>query len=146
MAEKAPASPPTQPTEAELRELLMRSDSMRQQLAAVEQQRELLLDLLGDARRALSSLEHIAKAKEGDEVLMPLGAGAFAHARLAPPERVIANLGASIHAEIPVADAVERMRARVESLETANSQLAKDGQRVADELARMNAVLEPYLG
>lgn len=142
MASKAPAPP----TEAELRELVLHGETLRQQLGALEQQRDLLVDLSGDARRSLSALEALAAAKEGDEMLVPLGAGAFVHARLAHAGRAIASLGAGLHAEMPVEDARQRLQGRVESLDAAAAQLTRDLQRVLDELQRVNAVVESAYG
>lgn len=143
----APKGPPEQgPSEAELREVVLRGEQLRQQLAAMEGQRDLVIDLVGDARRALGTLEHLTTAKEGEETLVPLGAGSFIHARIHDPTHAITNLGSGIHAELPVADARDRMKARVENLDSAMSNLNKDINRVAEELARINAVLEQVYG
>lgn len=143
MADKAAPAPPT---EAELRELVLHGENLRQQLGALEQQRDLLVDLSGDARRSLSALDALTVAKEGDEMLVPLGAGAFVHARLANAGRAIASLGSGLHAEMPVAEARDRLQARVESLDNAAAQLSRDLQRVLDELQRVNAVVEQAYG
>lgn len=141
MADNAPA-----PTEAELRELVLHGENLRQQLGALEQQRDLLADLSGDARRSLAALDALVEAKDGDEILVPLGAGAFVHARLAHAGRALATLGAGLHAEMPVADARDRLKSRVESLDAAGAQLSKDLQRVVDELQRVNAIVESVYG
>lgn len=145
----APASrggPTAGPTEAELRELAMRADSARAQLGALEGQREYVGELLAEARRSLQSLESLARAKDGEELLIPLGAGAFVHGRLSQPQVALASLGNGVHAELPATDAAQRVRTRVESLEGAANALTQDIARLSEELARMNAVVESYLG
>lgn len=142
----AQAKEPQAPTEAQLRDLMMRAEQVRQQVAALEGQRDYLVELLGEARRALLTLEHLAQAKDGDEILIPVGAGAFVHASLAHPGKAIASLGSQLHAEVPSEDAARRLRERVESLEGAQGALSKDIDRLADELARANAILETYYG
>lgn len=134
------------PTEQELRELVVRGESLRQQLASVEAQREYVVELSTEARRSLSALEHLVDAKEGDDVLIPLGGGAFVHGRLANAAVALATLGSGVHAEMPMAEARDRMRARVESLESAAQTLTRDVSRMADEMARINAVLEQFYG
>lgn len=141
---QTPSAEPQGPTEQELRELALRGETLRQQLSALEAQREYVVELVGEARRSLSALEHLADAKEGDEVLIPLGAGAFVHGRLTAPSVAIAALGSGVHAEMALADARDRMRARVETLDHAASTLNRDVSRLADEMARINAVLETY--
>lgn len=124
----------------------MRGETLRQQLAALESQRDIILEMDHEAHRALAALEHFATAKEGDETLVPLGAGAFVHARLASPQVAIASLGSGIHAEVPAQAARDRMRARLESLEGVMGQLEKEIGRVSDELTRINAMLEQVYG
>lgn len=141
MAERTPGAAPT---EADLRELALRGESLRQQLAAVEAQRDYVAELLAEARRSLTTLEHMTGAQAGDEVLVPLGAGAFVHARLADPSRTLASLGSGLHAEVPSADARDRMRTRVQSLETAAATTQQEATRLLDEMTRINAVLETY--
>jgi len=125
---------------------MLRSDQVRQQLAQMEAQREYLMEVTGESRRSLATLEHLAGAKQGDEVLVPLGAGAYVHARVADPTRAIASLGSGVHAEVATTEAAARLKARVENLDSAQSALSKDIARLSDELARATAVLEAYMG
>lgn len=141
-----PPAPPAQPTEAELRELLMRGEQLRQQLSALETQREYVLELLTDARRAHMTVEHLAKAQDGEEILLPVGAGTFVHARLARAGTAITSLGSGVHAELPAGDAKERLKSRVDNLESAANALGKDIARVSDEMARLNALAESFYG
>lgn len=141
---QSPSSEPRGPSEQELRELAMRGETLRQQLGALEAQREYVLELSSEARRSLTALEHLVSAKEGDDVLIPLGGGAFVHGRLVNPGVALASLGSGVHAEVPVADARDRLRARVTSLDGAAETLNRDVSRLADEMARINAVLETY--
>lgn len=144
MAQNPPASQPQGPTEQELRDLIMRGESLRAQLQSLEAQREYVLELAGEARRSLSALEHLVDAKEGDEILIPLGGGAYVHGRLASAGTAVASLGAGVHAEMSVQDARDRLRVRVESLDAASQNLGRDVQRYSEEMARINAVVEAY--
>lgn len=134
------------PTEAELREIVQHGEAVRQQAAAIEQQRDLVVELAGEARRSLATLEALATAKDGEELLVPLGAGAFVHARLAGSGRALASVGSGLHAEMPLEDARTRLAARVESLDQASTQLEKDLARMLEELQRVNAVVEQVYG
>lgn len=125
---------------------MMRSDQVRQQLAAMEAQREYLAEVTLEARRALSTLEHLANAPAGETVLVPLGGGAYVQAKVEDPRKALASLGSGVHAELPSADAAARVRSRVENLESAQQALAKDIARLSDELDRANAILETYYG
>lgn len=141
-----PGAAPQGPTEQELRELVMRSDQVRQQLGAMEAQREYLAEVAAETRRSLSTLEHLATARPDDPVLVPLGGGAFIHARVVDPTKAIASLGNGIHAELPTADAATRLKARADNIENAQQALAKDIARLSEELARATSILESYYG
>lgn len=149
MAEKAtsPGGAPAAPSEQEVRELLMRGESVRQQLGTLEAQREYLMELMADARRALATVEHIAAAKDGgEEILIPLGAGTFVAGKLAHDGKAITSLGSGIHAEMPAEQARERLAARMKSLEDTASQLGRDITRLTEEMMRINAIAESVYG
>ncbi|MEA3199429.1 MAG: Prefoldin subunit [Thermoplasmata archaeon] len=137
---------PRGPSEQEIQQLLVRGDTLRQQLAALEAQREYVGEVLLETRRSQLTLENLEKARAGDEILVPLGAGAFAHATLRDPATSLASLGSGVHAELPTPEAAARLRARGEQLEKTADALAQDAARVGDELARINAVMEQVYG
>lgn len=126
----------------DVREALMRAESLRQQLAGLESQRELLADLVQDAGRSLATLEGLATNKEGDEILVPIGAGTFVHARLMDVERAITTIGSSLHAEMALPDAKKRLEERVATLQASSQRISGDINRVVQELERLNAMLE----
>ncbi|HET6405601.1 MAG TPA: prefoldin subunit alpha [Candidatus Thermoplasmatota archaeon] len=140
------AAPPQGPSEQELRELVMRSDQIRQQLGAMEAQREYLMEVAAEARRALQTLEHMGQAAPNESILVPLGGGAYVRASVAEPGKTLTNLGSGVHAELPSSEAAARLRARVENLDNAQQALSKDIGRLSDELARASAILESYYG
>lgn len=137
---------PGAPTEAQLRELAVRGEALRQQLAALEDQAQLVAELVAEARRAHATLEALVHAKPGDEILVPLGAGSFVSAQVRDPSKAIASLGSGVHAQLPSSDAIARLATRILSLEQASEATSKDVARLSDEMARVAAVLEPYYG
>ena len=139
-------SAPQGPSEEQLRELVLRSDQVRQQLAQMEAQREYLMEVSAETRRSLQTLEHLAHAKAGETILVPLGGGAYVHATVADPAKTISSLGSGVHAEVATSDAAARLKARAENLDGAQQALAKDIARLSDELARATAILESYYG
>lgn len=140
---KAPAAAPS---ETELRELVVRADMLRQQLGALEAQREMLVEVTEDTSRALLTLGALAQAKEGDEVLVPIGAGAFVPARLTGSGKAIAALGSALHAELPIADAEARLRERVQGLQATSQRLTTEISRLVEEMTALNATLESHAG
>ena len=110
----------------------------------MEAQREYLVEVATEARRALSTVEHLANAPENETVLVPLGGGAYVQATVADPRKTLASLGSGVHAELTAAEAATRLRGRVDNLDSAQQALAKDIARLSDELDRATAILETY--
>lgn len=124
--------------ERALREALELGEAYRQQLAALDEQRAMLGGVIADYRRARESLAALDKVGAGEEVLLPLGGGAFVHATLANPGRVVSTLGAGVHAETPLADAIRRMEARIDSVAEAERRMAEESKRLEGELAELS--------
>lgn len=123
----------------------MRAEALRQQLAALESQRELLQDLVQDASRSLTTLESVAAGKEGDEVLVPIGAGTFLQARLGDVSSAITTIGSGLHAQLPVDQARSRMQGRIEALQDSSKRVSADVARLVQELDGLNAMLESQM-
>ncbi len=145
-AERAPSKAPQRANEAELREALTRAESLRQELSALEGQREFLAELMGDVSRSLTTLTALKTAKEGDEILLPVGAGTFVHAKLASPGVAITTLGSNIRAELPLEAVDVRLRERAQNLEQAATRTSSEMNRLLDEMNRINAMLEQAQG
>src|ERR1051326_2399916 len=109
------ASP--QDVEAQIEQALALGERFRHELAALDEQRAYLAQLLADFSRGHETLEALKSLKEGDETLVPVGGGAFVRARVASPGKVIASVGAGVHAETPVDDALARVQERIDSLQ-----------------------------
>lgn len=129
-------------SDEDVREALMRADAMRQQLSGLESQRELLADLMQEAKRSITTLEGVEKGTDGDELLVPVGAGTFLRATLADASRAITTLGSGVHADLPIPEARQRLSARVENLDASAKRISGEISRLVQELDRINMMLE----
>ncbi len=120
----------------------MRAESLRQQLSVLEGQRELIVDLVGEVTRTRATLDAIVDKKDGDEVLIPIGAGTFIHARLAQVGTAITSIGSGVSTQADIAGSRQRISDRLENLQATHKRLATDIQQVTHELTQLNAALE----
>ncbi len=137
-----PADSSARPAEEEFRTLLSLNERYRGDLAALEEQRGALQNLLEEYRHAHEALAAMEEAQKGDEVLLPIGAGNFVRARLDDPSQIVSGLGSRVHVEGGVAAAAARLDERVASTKTASTRIEAESKRLMDELRQVTARLQ----
>jgi len=79
------------------------------QLEALNRQARLLQVSLEDTARARESFKALAEAKEGDDILIPVGANSYVHAKATDKKKVIVGIGNRISAEKDLDEAIAFM-------------------------------------
>ena len=77
----------------ELRQALYALDVYKAQLEGFAQQAQILQISLEEAVRARETLKAFLNAKEGDELLIPVGAQSFVHAKATGANKAIVGIG-----------------------------------------------------
>lgn len=120
----------------------------REQLAA---EYTLLSQLLEDLRRridllnaslneivaAKKALEEVQKLNEGEEVLVPLGAGIYVRAKLASKSNMIVTIGANIMIERPPEEARKTIESREQEIRDALQKTIADYQVLVNRLREL---------
>ncbi|MCA1814783.1 MAG: prefoldin subunit alpha [Halobacteriales archaeon] len=123
-----------QDAEAQLREAMQAGELLQGQLANIEEQLAYLSAAQQELSRGRLALETIGDAKPNEEVLLPLGGGAFAPAKLAGTGKVLLHIGAGYHIEVPPAQAAERLDEQLGRAREASQRLSQEGQQVQEQL------------
>lgn len=105
--------------EQELRAAAQDLELYRSQLESMQKQDELLRVTLDEYNRARDALEEIRGKKEGDELLVPIGANCFLHAKLGDPDKAISSLSSNVAVGETTAEAVERLEKHIQEIEKA---------------------------
>lgn len=92
--------------------------------------------------RAISAVEALTTAEEGQEILVPIGSGSFAYARLASKDRVVLNVGGGVSIEKPVAEAGKSLKARRDEVAEGSRKLAELVAKIEQEMAGIQAALD----
>lgn len=92
--------------------------------------------------RAVSAVNALSSAEEGQEILVPIGSGSFAYARLASKEKVVLNVGAGVSIEKPADEAGKSLKARREEVAEGSRKLAEVVARIEQEMNGIQAALE----
>jgi prefoldin alpha subunit len=141
MADGYPAAPEN---EEQIRELIARIQVNQQRMEALQQQASLVQMSLNDLDSALKTLTTLEGKGEGQELLVPIGAGSFVYSRLADPDRVIIGLGAGVSVEKNVADSKGIIQSRRTELEKALLETTGAIDQVGGELARLQQEAQKY--
>jgi len=91
----------------ELRQALAVLDSYNKQLENLNRQAQMLQASMDDLLRARETLRALKEAKEGDEVLLPIGASSFVNVNVAEKTKVIVNVGTRVSVEKTVDEAID---------------------------------------
>ena len=139
MAEANPAA-----NEEQIRELIANIQVNQQRMEALQQQASLVQMSLTDLDNALKALTTLEGKGEDQELLVPIGAGSFVHAKLADPDKVIIGLGAGVSVEKNFADSKGIIQSRRGELEKAMLETTSVMDQVAQELARLQQEAQKY--
>ncbi len=139
MADATPAA-----NEEQIRELIARIQINQQRMDALQQQASLVQMSLNDLDNALKALSTLEGKGEGQEILVPIGAGSYVHTKLADPDKVIIGLGAGVSVERNFADSKGIIQSRRTELEKALLETTSAMDQVGQELARLQQEAQKY--
>ncbi|MDR0508230.1 MAG: prefoldin subunit alpha [Candidatus Methanoplasma sp.] len=100
----------------ELRQAMAVLETYDAQLEALNRQIRLLQVSLEDVTRARETFKALANAKEGDEILVPIGASSFITAKVTGKKTAIVGIGNRLSAEKDLGEAAEFMETNVSEI------------------------------
>jgi len=113
----------------ELRQALSVLEMYKAQLDALAQQAQIFQMSLEEAIKARETLKAFLNAKEGDELLIPVGGASFVSARATGEKKAIIGIGSRISVEKDLDDAVAYMDNTAKEISEA---LKKAGESIAE--------------
>lgn len=124
--------------ERDLRQAMLVLESYKEQLEGLYQQMTMLQTSLEESVRARETLKAFKDAKEGDEVLVPVGASVFITAKVTDKKDAIVGIGNKISIEKEIPEAEEFMSSIVIELQESLKRINKtysELQTTANNLA-----------
>ena len=97
----------------------------RNQLENMKKQEELIQVTLEEYIRAKEALEDLKTKKEGDEILVPIGANCWVHAVLGDTTKSIASIGSNLAAGQNTEDVIERLDRQLEEITEAQEEVTE---------------------
>ncbi|HIH96725.1 MAG TPA: prefoldin subunit alpha [Thermoplasmata archaeon] len=125
-----------------LEELALLHELRRQQLASVLSQQQFVSTQMWEHQQARQAIESFGKKKEGDEILVPFGAGVHAFAKITKAKQILVGVGASLSIEKTPEGAIKTLDERIEELEKESDKLSEVSQQVKTEVDKISAEIE----
>ena len=119
----------------ELRQALATLETMKVQLDAMAQQARFFQLSLEETMRAHDTLDAFAKAKEGDEVLVPAGASSFVLATFTSKRKAVVGIGNKVSIDMDLDEAAKYMADSANEVKDAIQKL-NENMRQMDSQAR----------
>ena len=113
-------------------------DLSRAQLDNVARQREIVRTSIEEHLRAKETLAQYSKAGENEEILVPVGAGVFIHAKAGNRKSCIASIGASVLMERDIAETEKTLDDRIEDLKRAASELDEQAEKISYAIEQLS--------
>jgi len=126
-------------SEQQLRQTLSALDLSKAQLENLSGQQELIRGSLEEHMRAKETVEAFSKTGDGEEILVPAGAGVFLHAKIGGNKSGIANIGAGVMMEKELADISKLLDSRIEELRHAVQELNEQGEKISYAIEQLSA-------
>lgn len=132
--------------EKDLRQAMLVLESYREQLDALGQQMSILQTSLDESVRAMETLKAFKEAKEGDEILVPVGASIFVTAKVTDCRSAVVGVGSKVSVEKELDEAESFISSVVielrESLKRVNGSYTEINTAATNLAAAVNAEYE----
>lgn len=95
--------------DTELRQAIALMESYKERVEALSRQVQILRVSLDEVNMAAEALKAFKDAKEGDEILVPIGASTFIPVQVTNNKKAIVSVGSNISLEKDVSDSIDYM-------------------------------------
>jgi prefoldin alpha subunit len=125
----------------ELRQAAQALDVYNAQLESLSRQVSLLRATRDETFRAGKALHALAEAKEGDEIIIPVGASAYVKV-IVTGKDAICGIGQGISVEKPVAEAADKMDSDRSEVEAALEEALRNVQEIQNYARELGAAVQ----
>ncbi len=121
-----------------MNQLLLLHQQYRKQLEMIGAQVELLESTVGEYGRARDTIEEVGNAREGSEILVPIGGNVFIYSTLKDSSRVITGIGGNVAIEKKVDKAIDIIEKRIEDIRKEEKKLGELAQKIQLKLEEIS--------
>ncbi len=129
----------------EINNLLLAAQQLEQQASRYSQQMEILNSYYNEIQSSEQTLIEINESKGNHKILMPIGAGNFIYATIEDTEKIIVTIGAGVHSEKSLSNAIEGLKKKKEEVENQLTQIKSSYNEVLERLREIDRVVKTVM-
>lgn len=126
----------------ELRQAIAVMESYKERVEALSRQVQVLRVSLDEVNMASEALKAFKDAKEGDEILVPVGASTFIPVKVTVNRSAVVGIGSNISVEKDVSDSVDYMEANAAEISEALKKSAEALNEAQTALTNLSAAVQ----
>jgi len=126
----------------ELRQMLALMESYKNRTEALSRQVTVLRSTLDEVNMANESIKALMAAKEGDEIMVPIGASSFMNVKVTSNKNIVVGVGSGISVEKTPEDANKYMEANAAELSEALKKTVDALQEVQQALSTVSEAVQ----
>ncbi len=126
-------STPQAKAEELVRELATEIRILEGSASTLQSRLDIVRTAINDASLATATLEGLTKLQDGDDTLVPVGAGSYVRMKIGDSKKLVMGLGAGTAIERDVTSSIEELKRRVQELDKARNSIQ---QQLDQTLAR----------
>jgi prefoldin alpha subunit len=128
--------------EQELAQSLRTLEDYKAQMESFDQQFGFLSSTMKEHTQAKETLSGYKDLKEGQETLIPIGAGSYIFAKVSDPSKAMVGMGAEMVIETSIDDAVSKLDERIAEIEDAMKVVSDKYQDIAQKSAELSSKIQ----
>jgi prefoldin alpha subunit len=128
--------------EQELSESLRILENYKVQMESFDQQFGFLSSTMKEHTQAKETLSSYKELKDGQETLIPIGAGSFLFGKVSDPNKAMVGMGADMVIETNIDDALSKLDERIAEIEEAMKVVTEKYQDIAQKSADLTAKIQ----
>ncbi len=128
--------------EQSFRENYAMLETAKAQLEALLKQQDLIQLAVEEHVRARETVKSLAKGSPGDEVLVPIGADSYLHARISDNRDAIVGIGSQVSVMKSTEDAEKILDLRIDDLSRAFKSVSERAQQTEQAISELTEKLQ----
>lgn len=128
--------------ERDLRETAAAVETAKAQLEGLIRQRELIQMAVEEHVRARETIRNVSKSAPGEDILMPIGADTYIHAKVSEVRDAVVGVGSGVSIQQKAEDAEKAMQARIDDLSQAFQKVSERAAQTEAFVQEMTAKLQ----
>lgn len=126
----------------ELRQAIAVMESYKERVDALSRQVQVLRVSLDEVTMASDAIKAFRDAKDGDEILVPVGAMSFIPVKVTGNRNVVVGIGSNVSVEKDVADSIEYMDANGAEINEALKKTVEALNEAQNALSELSAAIQ----